>query len=110
MDRIAFTKKIAIVKRDRHKLIIIEASISLSNSGSFCSISRFYLGRPRAARLGCNGYGKKFGGDIFLDAITFKPVDPIAVDVSFDIKLQCKKGPGAPRGSGNRHMQKPMRR
>ena len=57
------------------------------------------------ARLGCNGYGKKFGGDIFIDAIAYEPVDPIAVDVSFDIKLQWKNGPGAPRGSGNRHVQ-----
>ena len=61
------------------------------------------------ARLGCNGYGNKFGGDIFLDAIAYEPVDPMAVDVSFDIKLQWKNGPGAPRGSGNRHVQKSMR-
>ena len=46
------------------------------------------------ALLGFNGYGKNLGGEIFLDAVGYQPLQPIAVDFSFDIELEWKEGPG----------------
>jgi len=46
-----------------------------------------------AALLGYDGYNKT-RGEVFLDGINYEPVQPLAIDLSFDIKLEWKDGPG----------------